>query len=283
MRCLPLAVVLLSACTPLGPSGLPTPGTRPDTGAGAGTPLQVVGYNVESGDATPERVASNMSEVAGEVLWGFSEAQNQDWLDMFAVAANDGDQYFETAIGTTGGADKLGIVYDAEVMELLDTAELPDINIHGSARAPFIGHFRLLGSGVEFKFMVNHLWRTDEAARHEQAALLNDWAAGEDLPIVAVGDYNFDWEVEGGEADHDAGFDLFVANGVWQWVRPDELVRTQCSQAYNSVLDFVFVANDAKNWAGESTILFQQNIYCQESPDNPDHRPVQATFTVPDP
>jgi hypothetical protein len=60
-----------------------------------------------------------------------------------------------------------------------------------------------------------------------------------------VGDYNFDWDV--GSGDHDPGYDELVAGGVFEWVRPDPLVSTQCSGFYDSVLDFVFVGGDARS------------------------------------
>lgn len=293
MRCFPIgaapccAAVLLSvsACTPPGPADLPTPATRPDdTDPVTGQTLKVVGYNVQSGEATSAGVSALIEEVTGEHLWGFSELASQAWLDAFLDAADDGGQDFQGILGTTGGANlRLALAYDASVLELLGSTELHDINVSNTVRAPLVGHFRVAANGVEFKAIVNHLWRGDDAGRHEQAELLNDWADGESLPLIAVGDYNFDWAVDGGESDHDPGYDRMTANGVWSWVRPAELIATQCSFAFDGVLDFVFVGNAAKNWSGTSEILFRQNVYCQDSPDTPDHRPVTGTFFVPDP
>lgn len=50
--------------------------------------------------------------------------------------------------------------------------------------------------------------------------MLNDWAEGRALPVVAVSDYNFDWEVQGGDGAHDAGFNLMTEGGAWEWVQP---------------------------------------------------------------
>ncbi|MCB9676648.1 MAG: endonuclease/exonuclease/phosphatase [Alphaproteobacteria bacterium] len=285
MRCL-LLVPLVAACVPVSTdTGLPPPATRPeDSGIVSGVSLGVVGYNVESGDADPDFVATNMADVRGEAIWGFAEAANQSWLDTFAVAAaDDASQHFLTVLGTTGFSDRLGLVYDDNVVQLLSSTELNEMNIGGTARAPLVGHFRIRSNGVELKVVVNHLWRTDDDARHEQARMLNEWAATQTLPLVAIGDYNFDWSVDGGESDHDAGYDLMTANSTWVWVRPDTLIATQCSYSFNGVLDFAFVANGAKTWDGTSVILFPENVHCQDSPDRPDHRPVRADFFVPDP
>ncbi|MEZ4316645.1 MAG: endonuclease/exonuclease/phosphatase [Myxococcota bacterium] len=287
MRLASLCFLLLAGCPPVGSdTGLPPPVPRPDDTDPpiTGVELVVVGYNVESGDAEAATISQNVSEITGEALWGFSEVESQSWLDQFAIAAaDDPSQEFGKILGTTGFSDRLGILWDNSRLELLGSVELDAINVGGTARAPLVGHFRVRENGVEFKFMVNHLWRTDDAARVQQAQMLNAWAASETLPLVAVGDYNFDWAVEGGEADHDAGYDQMVANSTWVWVRPDTLVATQCSFAFDGVLDFTFVGNNAKNWPSSSEVLFTQNVYCQDSPQKPDHRPVLATLLVPDP
>jgi hypothetical protein len=276
----------LVGCPPVtDDTGLPDPATRPDdTDPIPTSPLVVVGYNVESGDASSDTVSDYVSQVQGEHLWGFSEVLNQSWLVAFAeAAADDGSQDFDFLMGTTGNSDRLGFVWDRNALELLDWEELHDINVGGTARAPLVGRFRLLANDTELLVVVNHLWRTNASARHEQAELLNAWGAAQTLPIVATGDYNFDWAVEGGEEDHDLGYDLMTQNSVWEWVRPDELIATQCSFAFEGVLDFTFVSGEAKNWAATSEILFPQNVTCQESSERPDHRPVRADLAVPDP
>ena len=149
-------------------------------------------------------------------------------------------------------------------------------------RAPLVGHLQERASGVEFLFVVNHLWRTDDAKRHQQATLLNTWAAAQTLPIVTMGDFNFDWKADG--SSHDEGYDNLIANDVFRWVRPpDPLVRTECSATYDSVLDFAFVGGGAKDWGASSAILRQEDDYCRgaRASNYSDHRPITATFTIP--
>jgi hypothetical protein len=111
--------------------------------------------------------------------------------------------------------------------------------------------------------------------------MLNDYAKSTGAAIVAVGDYNFDWEVVGGDNDHDAGYDNMTADHAFEWVRPATLIKTQCDPQFDSVLDFVFVAGDAKSWWGASEILEQQVDYCDwDAQGGTDHRPVRATFDV---
>jgi endonuclease/exonuclease/phosphatase family metal-dependent hydrolase len=78
-----------------------------------------------------------------------------------------------------------------------------------------VAHFRLKPAGPELLFMVNHLYRGNADGRHEQARLLNAWAREQTIPVIAVGDYNFDWDVTTGETVHDQGYDLLTAEGVF--------------------------------------------------------------------
>ena len=183
-------------------------------------------------------------------------------------------------MGTTGGGDRLLIVYDADRFELVQQFELHDINPQGRVRAPLVAHLKIATSGQEFLFMVNHLFRTNNAARHEQARLLNAWAREQTLPVIAVGDYNYDWDVAQGETRHDQGFDEMTRDAVFVWVRPPMLITTQCSRQFNSVLDFIFTAHGAKAWQGTSEILERQPEYCPDTRATSDHRPVLATFTL---
>lgn len=125
--------------------------------------------------------------------------------------------------------------------------------------------------------MVNHLYRSRADRHHEQSRLLNEWAQTQSLPVIAIGDYNYDWAVSGGDTDHDAGYDLLTAGNVFVWVRPATLIKTHCSN-HNSVLDFVFVAGEARSWVATSEIVPADASYCPDSSATSDHRIVVATL-----
>jgi hypothetical protein len=126
--------------------------------------------------------------------------------------------------------------------------------------------------------MVNHLYRSRENERHRQAGILNDWGATHALPTIAVGDYNFDWDIANGDQQHDAGYDLMTADGAWQWVRPPALTTTQCSGwpcRYTSVLDFFFLNPAAQGWPAQSEIVVRADDFPDDATTS-DHRPVRA-------
>jgi hypothetical protein len=192
------------------------------------TRLTVVSWNVESGGSQPQTIAQRIRAFQGVDIWGLSEMPDDAAATIFEAAAEDGESAnFERIVGTTGGADKLAIIYDAGRFEKVRHFELPDINPGGRVRAPLVAHLRNRANGQEFLFMVNHLYRSNATARHQQVQLLNEWAAGQTLPVLAVGDYNFDWSVENGDQDHDRGYDNMIRDGVFTWVRPPTLIRSR--------------------------------------------------------
>ncbi len=242
--------------------------------------LTVVGFNVESGAANPNVIAEQIGPLDGIDLWGFSEVKNSTEGRAFRQGAEDGESAtFESILGTTGGSDRLLIVYNSGRLELVQNGELHDLNIGGSVRAPLWAQFRIKPEGPDFIFMVNHLYRGSTAGRHAQAQGLNDWAQSQTVPVIATGDYNFDWHFQTGDANHDQGYDLMTAGGFFRWVRPAALVPTNCS-GHKSVLDFVFVSGEAQRWQAESEVLFPEDSYCPDTSSTSDHRPVLARFDL---
>jgi hypothetical protein len=243
--------------------------------------LTVAGFNVESGAANPRVVAEQIGPLRDIDVWGFSEVKNAGEGLILAQGAADGESgTFESILGSTGGEDRLLIVYNSDRLDLVQNGEIHELNIGGNVRAPLWAQFRLKPSGPEFIFVVNHLYRGNSAGRHAQAQGLNDWARTRSVPVIATGDYNFDWHFQTGDTNHDRGYDLMTAGGIFSWVRPpDPLIPTNCS-THRSVLDFVFVAGAAQGWQGESEILFPESSYCPDTTSTSDHRPVLARFEV---
>ena len=251
-----------------------------------GIRVDVMSYNLQSGHAKIPVLADEIKLMSDTVdLWGLSEVQNEDWAKDLEVAAENGSGVeFGQILGTTGGTDRLLILFNEKMFEYVDDFELHRINprVDGRrrVRSALVARLKLKTTGQEFLFMVNHLYRGRANRRHEQAELLNEWGAQQKLPVIAVGDYNFDWEVSGGDSDHDLGYDNFVEDGVFVWVRPDTLVKTQKSDRYDSVLDFVFTNRFASSFAIDSEIIVTKNDI-PDTPEISDHRPVYALFSFP--
>jgi hypothetical protein len=68
------------------------------------------------------------------------------------------------------------------------------------------------------------------------------------------------------------------ANGTFTWLIPNPLVKTEDS-SYNSILDFVFLANCAGSITGTSTVLQKPGDFPDDNTTS-DHRPVQAVLSI---
>ncbi len=252
--------------------------------ARAPAPFTVAGWNIGLEDADPQVIAALLAGFRGVDIWGLVEANDQGQaVQRFEKAVESGERGdFAAVLGASGGGIRLLALYDQDRFALLGVEELDAINTTGNARAPLVLHLRDQASGQEFLFMVNHLYRSRAEERRTQAQLLAQWAKTQKLPIIAVGDYNFDWAVEDGQRKHDPAFDAMTAGDVWEWVQPATLVTTQCSGwpcRYNSVLDFVFTAGPARAWPARSTIA----VIPGDFPDDTlrsDHRAVLAQFAA---
>ena len=264
--------------------------------ASAEKDLVVIGFNVEgmqpggSWDSTVETVSRTVREIGPADVWGFSEVPNLDWVQALTRAA--GSRYLYM-LGSTGSSDRLAIVWDANKLQLkaedgsdadprdpgFDVTDFELMSVYDflignddiGGRAPLVARFEVRGSGEQFWFMVNHLHRTKGSYRHKQAELLNEWVQGISNPVIAVGDYNFDYGLTPTDpaihtGNRDAGFDNMVAGDRFLGVEPQELVRTQVSDVekthYNGVLDFVFVAGEAQQWESANVASGRWRLRC---------------------
>lgn len=277
MKSIMLAAILIGFCT------------QPLT---AQVTVRVVGWNMESGDSSPAHLRSQLAQKDNVDIWGLSEVANSAALEQFEIGVEDGENAdFKAILGTTGRADKLAVLFDTTRFEQVGSKiQLTDIQLgHTGLRAPLILQLRSLETGTEFLFMVNHLKRggAQNELRLEQAQMLNDWAKQQTLPVIAVGDYNFDYHVDKGHLggpNRDGGFDAMIADGAFVWVEPEVLVKTNHDDRFETVLDFTFVANAPVTWNGVSTILERDGDFAATAMDfddnstESDHRPVDAVF-----
>ena len=246
--------------------------------------ITLVTWNLGMADAIEQSLAAQVAAFDGVDLWTFQETNRAGAAALLEAAAEAGeDADFAGVMGASGDAIPLLTLYDADRFTLIESYELDPINTTGRVRAPLVLHLRDSRSGAEFLLVNNHLYRTRASERHTQARLLNGWATTQTLPMIAAGDYNFDWDSQYGEtrADRDAGYDLMTKFDRWQWLRPAEIVPTECSDTlpctYDDVLDFIFVAADARTWPAESEIIVRPGDFPDDTTKS-DHRPVMATF-----
>ncbi|MCI0541508.1 MAG: hypothetical protein L0Z50_40435, partial [Verrucomicrobiales bacterium] len=235
-------------------------GAEPSSRVHGAETLRIVGWNMQSDSSTSTREADpnllkqQIGQKKGVQLWGLCEVLDAPTLTKFeqgAEVAVPAD--FAAILGTTGDRDRLAILYDSTRFELIGQEELNTIQLSSGLRAPLVATLKDKSSGIQFLFMVNHLKRGEaqNAVRLEQAKLLNQWVRQQTLPVIAVGDYNFDYDVAKGDLGvpfRDGGFDAMIKDDKFRWIRPETLVKTQADDEFNTILDFAFVANYPFGW-----------------------------------
>ncbi len=220
-----------------------------------------------------------------------------------AAAGLGGDvDVVTSASGGFQDTDSLAFIVDKSRFQIEETIELhrfagiaanfnvmePDSEDFGAlrARSPLAVKLNDLSTKQSFWVLVNHLARGEAELRTDQARMLCKWATAHPEPIIAVGDFNFDYEFK--TAQGNDGFKAMMKPNVWEWLKPNPLVDSNWSEDRNvtdrkvdrypdSILDFMFVANQAKTWQGKSTVIVRESDF----PDNEktsDHRPLLGTF-----
>jgi endonuclease/exonuclease/phosphatase family metal-dependent hydrolase len=213
--------------------------------------------------------------------------------------------FVTSASGGYRDCDSLMLAVDTKRFRIEDVMELhryagiktnfsvtdPGSSDYGSvrARSPLIARIHDRAASRDFWFIVNHLARGEEDLRTDQGRALRQWAADRDEPVIAAGDFNFDYVFS--TAKGNAAFDAMLEGHVWEWLKPDPLIDSNWSEdprsevkgidSYpGSILDFVFVANGAKGWKGTSDVVVREGDF-PDTDQTSDHRPIIATFDPP--
>ncbi len=249
------------------------------------TPNQftVVSWNVDSGDADPHLTALRIATMKGVDLWGLTEVRDERWATMLKDAAEENRPAEMTPIlGPTGGAGRSLILYDARQFELIRWSELgweneawykPGMPV----RPVLIAQLRHRATRLEFIFAVNR-FHPQYAA--QQAVKMNEWAARQTVPIIAVGSYYFQYCVGPRpiQCEGQKGLQAMAFDGVFQWIKPENLVKTFDHEA-NTIEDFIFTANALGKLQGRAAIVVEPGDF-PSTESTSDHRPVRAAFTV---
>jgi hypothetical protein len=246
--------------------------------------FNVISWNVDSGGADPHVVALRISEMKDVALWGFCEVRDERWAGLFEQAANGLEPgRFVQILSLTGGSDRSCILYDKTQFDCLGWFEFswagqPWYSRELHLRPGLVAHLCHRASKQQFYFMVN---RIQGAAADKQAAALPEWASQQDIPVLAVGTYDFEYRPEAQSASVAGrrGYPALTGTGVFQWVMPDNPIPTVSRGDLGAIDDFVLLADSQHKLAARSLVIIQP----EDFPDNdltPDHRPVSTTLVI---
>lgn len=243
----------------------------------------VMSWNVDSGDADPHMISLRLSQMRGVDLWGLTEVRDEHWAELLKGAAQENYPGLVVPLfSPTGGSGRSLILYDAAQFDLLQYFEMgwEDQPWHTRdivLRPALIAQLRHRPTGEEFFFMVNRFLPQWAAM---QAVKINDWAAGQTLPVIAVGSYYFQYGLgpEPVVCEGQKGLERMAYEGAFQWIKPENPVKTYDNEA-NTIEDFVFAANGVDSLHARSTIVVEPGDF-PDTPSTSDHRPIRTTFTV---
>jgi endonuclease/exonuclease/phosphatase family metal-dependent hydrolase len=246
--------------------------------------ILVLSWNVESGDNESSTIEDQLKQFEGCDIIGLCEV-NKNNAEKYAEAVKFGEgakgktPKFDHRLSESGSGDRMMIIWDERRFKLQgDLVELDNLN-DGNHRSPFVAKFKLKGSNEIFLFMVNHLARVNSSLRQSQATGLKNWVGNQSLPVIAVGDYNFDFNIDDGEGNQ--AMENMLASGLFEWIRPSELYKTNTNPKYNGILDFIFIANKPDHWELDSRVILDGEGFSFPDDDKKsDHRPVQARILV---
>jgi endonuclease/exonuclease/phosphatase family metal-dependent hydrolase len=252
----------------------------------AADPLKVITYNLESNSlkkTNPRLVAQDLQLIPPADIWGLTEVGNENDARIFHNAISQGKSHYGSILGKTGAGDRLQITFNTQRLKLINNQEIPNI---GGTRAPLVAQFEFIPNQQEFLFVVNHFNRSDTDKRELQAENFRQWARSQQLPIIAVGDYNFDFSLSTQKGNQ--AYNIFTVDDTFTWLKPSCLTTntcpstgTQCNSRYDGILDFIFLGNQAQQWQGSSEILFIDQPVCQKNPRGyADHYPVAGEIHV---
>ena len=240
--------------------------------------LNLIAWNIESGGNDPAVIAEQMKDFAGADIVALNEVGRKN---VPAYTAALGENYL-AYLSETGGADHLAILFNSKRFELLEKKEMMRHGSYllnnGTHRSPLYVRLKERESKQEFIFMTNHLARRKDSLRQQQAVGLREWARDTSTPIIAMGDFNFDYNFR--KKSGNRSFGIFMQDGIWKWIPPTPLIDTnwsgQVRDSYpDSMLDFVFVANGAKKYKSKCSIVVRGGDF-PDSRSTSDHRATWA-------
>lgn len=246
--------------------------------------VRLLAWNVESGGNDPAIIAKQLAEFQGYDVICLSEVSPTSFERYRSALLHQYDEVH----GKTGRADRLQIFIRRDRYDLVDTQELSQHRDHilnaGNHRSPLFVRLKDKLTEQQLIVMTNHLARGNAKFRQQQAAGLREWARDQNVPVIALGDFNMDYDYRSMKGN--AAFDEMVRDNVWSWLAPETYVDTNWSDRDgdgidnypDSMLDLAFAAGAAKEWGIDCRIIVRPNDFPDDEATS-DHRPIELLFT----
>ena len=246
--------------------------------------IRILAWNIESGGADINVIGAQLDRMPRYAVYGFTEVDRSEWP---VIKETLGENYAYW-YSNSGFRDRTAFAFDKMHFELIKKYEMEEFEgtvlNPGKYRSPHVHELRDKVTGREITFVLNHFARGDAAIRYEQAKGLRRWAASKDSPIIAIGDYNFDYVFDSKKGN--SAFEEFMKESTFEWIKPVPLIDSNWFDGDKdgqddypgSILDFCFVAGDAKSWNARSRVIVRDHDFPDDETTS-DHRPIELVIT----
>lgn len=244
--------------------------------------IKILAWNIEIGGSDPKVIEGQIEAMRGKFdILALTEVP-EDELNRFG-------KFFQPGSFVAGKPDNtacLLIAWNSEAFEIVDHKELQEwngINLTQGLTAPLIVTLKHKTSQKSFELVNNHFIRGSAQRRNQQTEAMVGWAAKETAPIIAVGDYNMDYDFPSQKGN--AAFDIALKGDVFHWVKPTKLVDTNWADRDkdgvddypDSMLSFTFTAHCP--WDCTVDVIVRDGDFPDDKTTS-DHRPTLTTVKI---
>ena len=260
----------------------PSPRLRND-----GTNIAMLHWDVEAGGSEPETVARELIDIDKYHVVGLSTVDKpKDFEKAFDDAWPKTYDHFQSKSGKIANAPNrhLILLYDYTRLYMVSKTEVADVDgkplTGGDYPAPLVAHFRDNTDDKEFMVVLVQFAENDLELQKKQAEGLREWIRSASQPVVVLGNFNFDYQIENESANE--AFDAFTKGGVYKWVKPLEMMDAVwvdedgdgTNDQAGVLADFAFLAGRAKKWPATCRIVKRGRDFPDDE-RTPNHRPVE--------
>lgn len=243
--------------------------------------FSLLSWNIDSGDSDPAVIKKSLERMRFSFDIVALCDVPADGRQIGAIYSDD-----SVLMSKSGNNSRLLIAWNAPRFTMVEEQELNEWNgvqLGGDdSPAPLIVTLKHTRTNVEFRVVNNHFAGVQSK---RQSEALVDWARSQSLPILAVGSYKFDYNIQtqtGNEA-----FATIQRDDVFKWIRPLQIVDTEWTDkdqdgkddAPDLMQDFVFAAGATQKWDIRSKVLVIRNDFPDDATTS-DHRPVLTKVNV---
>lgn len=253
--------------------------------------IGILSWNLESGGSDSstltEEIIGLYQDLDPEILV-FSEVEAAASRGMLRVLTET--LGFQSIISELRGNDRLAVLFNPGVFELVKTMEMKEIALV-SMRPALAVTLLHRERGAEIIFTAVHLARNPDYTRYSQSRALRIWATRKrSTPLFLLGDFNYDIDIDslledGMEGmERDRGFDILTEGDRLRWLKPINPSATQYTDSdgdekndYNAILDCVFVNPPAFRYLPICRVVLRAGDF-PDTDLTSDHRPLFTEF-----